>query len=329
MGDVAGIGPEIIVKALADPEIYEISRPLVIGSGQVIKCEVQSPKSKVRAKPIKNIKEAKFEYGIIDVLHLDNLNLKHLKKGKPNLHTARAAVEYIKKAAELAKQKKLDALVTAPINKEAINKAGFRFPGHTQLLAQLTHTKLYRMMFVARRLRTVLVTDHCPIKKVPLLLTRQRILATIKLTHQEAKRFGINKPRIAVCGLNPHAGEEGLFGPEESRIILPAIKDAQKTGIAVQGPFSADTVFYRAKNGEFDFVIAMFHDQGLIPLKTVAFEEGVNVTLGLPFVRTSVGHGTAYDIAGKGIANPQSMIAAIKLAVKLANRKASGVRSKA
>ncbi len=230
---------------------------------------------------------------------------------------ARAAVDYIKKAVSLAREGEIDAIVTAPINKEGLNKAGFKFSGHTELLAHLTKTENYAMMLVGGPLRVVLVTTHLPLSKVSLSLSRKKIYQTIRLTWNNMKYFGVKKPRIGVAGLNPHAGEEGLFGKEEKKFIIPAVKKAKKKGIRVEGPISPDTIFHRALKGEFDCVVCMYHDQGLIPLKMFAFDRGVNVTLGLPIIRTSVDHGTAYEIAGRGMANPQSLIEAIKLATRL------------
>ena len=321
MGDAAGIGPEIIVKALSKKEIYKISSPLVIGDGKVLnaKCKMQNAKFKLNS--ISRIGEARFKFGTIDLIDLKNIKIERLKIGRINKMAARAAVDYIKKAISLARKRKLDAIVTAPINKEGLNKAGFKFSGHTELLAHLTKTKNYAMMLVGGPLRVVLVTTHLPLSKVSSSLSKEKIYQTIKLAWYNMKYFGTKKPRIGVAGLNPHAGEEGLFGREEKKFIIPAVNKAKKKGIRVEGPISPDTVFYRALRGEFDCVVCMYHDQGLIPLKMLAFDKGVNITLGLLVIRTSVDHGTAYEIAGKGIANPQSLIEAIKLAAKLAKVK--------
>jgi len=230
---------------------------------------------------------------------------------------------YIEEAVCMAMAGDVDAIVTAPISKEAINRAGYKFHGHTEFLAHLTKTKDYAMMLAGSSLKVILLTIHESIKNVPGLLTTEKVFKTIKITDNTFKRyFGLKKPRIAVAALNPHAGEGGLFGGEEKRIILPAIKKARQMGINASDPLPPDTLFYRAvKNKEFDCVICMYHDQGLIPLKLLHFENGVNVTLGLPIIRTSVDHGTAYDIAWKGIANPASMKAAIKMAVEMVGKK--------
>ena len=221
------------------------------------------------------------------------------------------------KAVELALNKKVDGIVTAPISKEALKMAGMKWHGHTEMLAKLTNTKDYAMMLVGEPLRVILVTIHTPLRSVPDMITRESVLKTIKLAKKACDMLGIENPRIAVAGLNPHAGEAGIFGSEESNAIIPAIEDAKKLGIPVAGPYPPDTVFNKAYNGEIDMVVCMYHDQGLIPLKMIAFDRGVNVTVGLPIIRTSPDHGTAYDIAWKGIANPSSMLEAIKLAARL------------
>ncbi len=318
MGDAAGIGPEIIIKALSEKEIYKISSPLVIGDGKVISSELIVRSSELEINSISKIREAKFKFGIINLIDLKNIKMERLKIGKVNKMAAKAAVDYIKKAVSLAKEGEIDAITTAPVNKKGLQRAEFRFLGHTELLAHLTKTKNYAMMLVGGPLRVVLVTTHLPLSKVSSSLRKEKIYQTIELAWNNMKYFGIKKPRVGVAGLNPHAGEEGLFGKEEKKFIIPAVKEAKKKGIKAEGPIPPDTIFHRALKGEFDCVVCMYHDQGLIPLKMLAFDRGVNVTLGLPIIRTSVDHGTAYEIAGKGVANPQSLIEAIKLAAKLA-----------
>jgi 4-hydroxythreonine-4-phosphate dehydrogenase len=226
-------------------------------------------------------------------------------------------VSYIRRAVEIVINKQVDAIVTAPISKESLKMAGFKWPGHTEMLASLTKTKDYAMMLIGEPLTVILVTIHTALKKVPGLITRQKILKTIRLAKKACNMLGIKNPIIAVAGLNPHAGEAGIFGDEEIKKIIPAVKEAVKEGIPVSGPYPPDTVFHKAYKGDIDIVVCMYHDQGLIPLKMIAFDKGVNVTVGLPFIRTSPDHGTAYDIAWKGIANPSSMIEAIKLAARL------------
>ncbi|MBU1487204.1 4-hydroxythreonine-4-phosphate dehydrogenase PdxA [bacterium] len=314
LGDVAGIGPEVVFKALGEASVFRECRPVVIGDGEAIaECGMRNAECGI----IKEISEAQFEPGIVNVLDLGN-KLGEFKIGRVNKITGAAAISYIKKAVELALKGEIKAVVTAPISKEAINLAGYKYPGHTELLAELTGTEDFAMMLACPTLRVVLVTTHLPLAKVPGLLSRERIMTTIRLTNKALIQLGIPAPKIAVAGLNPHAGEGGLFGREEEEIIAPSVKAAREEGIDVEGPYPPDTVF-RLKS---DAVVVMYHDQGLIPIKLLAFEEAVNVTLGMPIVRTSPDHGTGFDIAGKNLANPASMIEAIRLAVKMVRRKA-------
>lgn len=317
MGDAGGIGPEIIVKALSKREIYRVSSPLVIGDGKVISSEL-------KINSISKIAEARFKFGTVDLVDLKNIRMEKLKIGKVNKMAAQAAIEYIKKAVSLAREGGIDAIVTTPINKRGLHEAGLKFSGHTELLAHLTKTENYAMMLVGGPLKVVLVTTHLPLSKVSSSLSKEKIYQTIRLTWENMKYFGIRKPRIGVAGLNPHAGEEGLFGKEERKFIIPAVRKAKRKGIKVEGPIPPDTIFHRALKGEFNCVVCMYHDQGLIPLKMLAFDRGVNITLGLPIIRTSVDHGTAYGIAGKGVANPQSLIEAIGLAAKLVKARSGG-----
>nr|WP_283400789.1 4-hydroxythreonine-4-phosphate dehydrogenase PdxA [Desulfurobacterium pacificum] len=243
---------------------------------------------------------------------IETYPLKTTVPGKPDFDAAKAQIEYIKKAVEDAKKGKISAIVTLPINKETAAKGGFKFPGHTEFLAHLFGTKNFAMMLANEKLKVVLVTTHVALKDVPKLITEEKILTTLHLIHKTLKN-----PKIAVAALNPHAGEGGLFGDEEIKIIAPAVEKAKSEGINAVGPISSDTVFVRAVKGEFDVVLCMYHDQGLIPIKLLGFGNSVNVTLGLPVIRTSVDHGTAYDIAGKGIANPESFQLAVKTAIDL------------
>lgn len=336
MGDPGGIGPEIIVKALCSPELRDYCAPIVVGDRVVLEKALNLLKLPVKLRVIKSPDESKPTKGSIEVI--DNppspplskggmggfkeggrrdFQVKYFKKNKPTAEGGRACVSYIKKAVELVLNKQVDGIVTAPISKEALKMAGFTWPGHTEMLADLTNTKDYAMMLIGEPLRVILVTIHTALKNVPDLITKQRLLNTIRLAKKACDMLGIKNPRIAVAGLNPHAGEKGIFGDEEIKKIVPAVKDATKEGIPVSGPYPPDTVFYKAFKGEIDIVVCMYHDQGLIPLKMIAFDKGVNVTVGLPFIRTSPDHGTAYDIAWKGVANPSSMIEAIKVAVIL------------
>jgi 4-hydroxythreonine-4-phosphate dehydrogenase len=282
-GDPAGIGPEVAARAAADPRVVAVCQPIVYGAPE----------------------GESFAPGLLSAA------------------AGRAAYDTIVRAVADARSGTVDAIATAPVNKEAFRLAGLQWSGHTDLLAHLTGAHHVAMMFHSDALRVVLATVHIALADVPRLLTRESLEATIALTARELPRFGIAMPRIAVAGLNPHAGEHGLFGREEERTIGPAIEACRARGIDVSGPFPGDTVFLRARRGEFDVVIACYHDQGLIPVKLVAFGQSVNVTLGLPIVRTSVDHGTAFDIAGKGVADPESMIAAVLLASRLAGTEAS------
>ncbi len=322
MGDPAGIGPEIVIKALSLAELSRLSRPVVIGDARVMKNAMKYSKaSPVVLKEIKRLDEGDFRTGIINILDMDNVDVNKLKTGRVSVEAGRAAVKYIERAIDLAMDKKVDAIATGPINKEAINKAGFRFDGHTELLAKRTGAKNSAMMFLSDSIRVMLVTTHLPLSQVAKEIDKKKILGIIKLADKELTELLGKKPRIGVAGLNPHAGESGIFGSEEIKIISPAVEEARKLGINVKGPVSADAIFYLANLNMFDIVIAMYHDQGLIPLKLLSFNKSVNVTVGLPIIRTSVDHGTGFDIAGKGWANPSSMIQAIKVAAMMAMKK--------
>jgi 4-hydroxythreonine-4-phosphate dehydrogenase len=330
MGDAAGIGPEIIAKALSLREIYEVCRPVVIGDVDAMKEGVRVARLQLGINPIKKLSDAKFKHGTIDVLDLENIRIEELVMGKPQAMAGKASVEYVQKAVELALKGEIHAIATAPINKEAVSMAGYRYAGHTELLAHLTQTRDYAMMLIAGPLRVIHVTTHLPFSEVPSRIKKERVYRTIKLAHEAAEKLGIRNPRIAVAGLNPHCGEGGLFGGEEIEEIIPAVESARRDGLNVTGPIPADTVFVRARGGEFDIVVAMYHDQGHIPVKMLGLKwdeakkrwtsvGGVNMTVGLPIIRTSVDHGTAYGKAGRreGTANPQSLIEAIKMAARL------------
>ncbi|MEJ2658035.1 MAG: 4-hydroxythreonine-4-phosphate dehydrogenase PdxA [Desulfobacterales bacterium] len=319
MGDPSGIGPEIILLSLCEPSIYEVCRPLVIGDFKVLNAAKECVRSRLHIKSLKDPDEGAYQLGSIDVLNLSEIVPGPALWGHPTVETGKAMVNYIESASDLAADGRIAAMVTCPINKTAMQMAGCRHNGHTELLAERTKSDTFAMMLAGDRLRVVLVTIHIPLKKVPSLLSTPKVLQTIKLTWQALYgRFGLKKPRIAVAGLNPHAGEGGMFGNEEKNIILPAIHDAVHEGIDVKGPLPPDTVFYQASSGWYDAVVSMYHDQGLIPFKLLHFHDGVNVTLGLPIIRTSVDHGTAYDIAGTGTADPGSLISAITMAAQQA-----------
>lgn len=322
MGDPAGIGPEICAKAMTSPEVQKLADCLVIGDRKSIRHGLKVARIEgIEINSIKNVAEAKFVPGVIDVLDLNNVDLPRLKVGQVSKAAGKAAVEYIEKAIDLAKNGMIDGMVTAPINKEAIHKAGYHYQGHTELLASRTKSKNYAMLFVSEKFWVMLATTHMPLRKVSGSLKKDKILKLIKLAHETLLNLRGKEPKIGVAGLNPHAGESGIFGNEEKKIIKPAIEEARKLGINVNGPVSPDAIFYLANVGMFDLVIAMYHDQGLIPLKLLSFSHSVNVTVGLPIIRTSVDHGTGFDIAGKGWANPSSMIEAIRVATYFCNAK--------
>ena len=307
LGDPAGIGPEIILKALNSRRVKSVCTPVVIGDQSVLSLVAQKisypfPRSINVINPLSSPPDPST-----------------IKPGKLPKKWARAVITYIEEAVRLAQRGEVAAIVTAPINKNALHKAGFSFPGHTEFLAHLTRTKDYVMMLGGERLKVVLVTIHVPLKEVVKLVTAKEVFKVIRITDEALrKRFKIKTPRIAVAGLNPHAGEGGLFGDEEGLVIMPAIKRARRAGVNASDPLPPDTVFFRALNGEFDCVVSMYHDQGLGPLKLIHFEDGFNATLGLPIIRTSVDHGTAYGLAWKGTASAESMITAILTAVKMA-----------
>lgn len=305
LGDGAGIGPEVVLKLLSNPKLYTICRPVVIGDSLMLA---------YWAKRLRLAPKRRFDFVDCRVLRPED----RIVPGKISARMGKAAMAFVRRGVELALAKKIDALVTAPLSKEAIHLAGYSFPGHTEYLAKLCGAKQVSMMFTGGGLKIVLATIHVPLKKVPSLLTREKIGRAISHAELAGKLFGVRRPHIAVAGLNPHAGEAGILGSEEKRVIAPAIAAARRRGIHATGPYPPDTLFYRARKEKMDVIVVMYHDQGLIPLKMLAFEESVNVTLGLPFIRTSPDHGTAYDIAGKGVANPDSLWHAVKVAAQLA-----------
>ena len=320
MGDPAGIGPEIACKMFAEKEIYDFCRPLVIGDSACLNEGMKVGKVKLQINPISKTSEGKFTPGIIDVIDLHNVDIKKLKMGQPQADAGRASVEYIKKAVELATKREIDAIVTGPINKKAMNMGGYKYSGHTELLADLTGTKDFAMLLVTGPLKVIHVSTHVSLAEAIRRVTKERVMIVIGLADKALKQLGMVHPRIAVAGLNPHAGEDGMFGREEIDIIGPAVESARKDGIDVAGPIAPDTVFVRAKNGEYDVVVAMYHDQGHIAIKMLGFQLGVNVSIGLPIVRASVDHGTAYRRAGLrlGTADASSLIEATKLAAQMA-----------
>jgi 4-hydroxythreonine-4-phosphate dehydrogenase len=317
MGDPAGIGPEIIAKAIDSGELFPVCRPVVIGDASVMKKLIDEMGLSLTVRPLASLAEADPAQDRLDMLDLGQVDISRHKWGAPDASSGRAVVEYIKKAVELTMKGEAAAIVTAPISKEMMNAAGHHYAGHTELLADLTDSKEYGMMFVGGGLRVILVTIHMALKDVPRRITTGAVLKTLRLAHKAMRSFGIENPHIGVAALNPHAGEGKLFGTEEWDTILPAVIKAREEGIRASDPVPADTLFYKTRNNYYDIAVAMYHDQGLAPLKMLAFGNAVNVTVGLPIIRTSVDHGTAYDIAGRGCADPTSLLEAVKLAVKM------------
>ncbi|MBU4565466.1 MAG: 4-hydroxythreonine-4-phosphate dehydrogenase PdxA [Desulfarculus sp.] len=302
LGDPAGVGPEIVARLCVHPPTLDMAELVVVGRRELLNAGAKSCGLPAPHVEVVEVGEAA-----------------EITPGRPSPESGKLAGAFVEKALELVQAGQAAAMATAPISKEALKAAGYPDTGHTTLLARRTGTERPVMMLAGERLKVVLVTIHKALREVPDLLTVEGIVHTAQVTHDSLKRYwGIAAPRLAVCGLNPHAGEGGLFGDEEGRIIAPAVKELKAQGIAAQGPLPPDTVFWRATRGHFDSVVCMYHDQGLIPLKLLHFEDGVNVSLGLPIIRTSVDHGTAYDLAGTGQANPASMIAAVKMAAEMA-----------
>ncbi len=319
MGDPAGVGPEIILKVLVERELYEWCRPLVIGDTRILHRDAEALGVSLRLRTIGAVDEAVFEAGTVDVLDLHNVEPDECTWGEISAAAGRAAVEYVLQGVDLALGGAVDAIVTAPLNKEAMQRAGFQWAGHTELLAERTGSDRVTMMLTNHEMRVLHVSTHVSLREALARVTEQRVLEVIHLAQQGLSSLGIARPHIAVAGLNPHAGEGGLFGDEESTIIVPAIERARAGGVVVSGPLPPDTIFWRARQGEFDGVVAMYHDQGHIPMKLLGFDEGVNVSIGLPIIRTSVDHGTAFDIAGRGIARHESMVEALRVAARMAH----------
>jgi len=324
-GDPAGIGPEVTVKALNDPEVYDYCKPLVVCDVQIIDQAIRFCALRLKVHTIKHPDQGLYQFGTVDVLDMRNINMDDFSFNKISEMTGKASFESVKKVIDLALDKKIDATVTGPIHKEAIQKAGYNFAGHTEIFAHYTNTSRYAMMLADEGFRVVHVNTHVSMLEAIERITKDRIIDVIKLADAALKKMGIMKPRIAVNGLNPHAGENGLFGNEEIRYIIPAIKEVQKLGIDADGPHPPDTVFPKMRGGQYDIVVCMYHDQGHVPTKLLGFQynhntqkwegmSGINVTLGLPIIRVSVDHGTAFDKGGKGEANPGSMKQAIRYA---------------
>lgn len=330
LGDPAGIGPEISIKAFAKKDLYERCQPLLVGDACVVEKYLQAhPELDLKINVVEEPDQGKYVYGTIDLIDLKAVDIDQLVIGEVSAMAGNAAFQYVKKVIELALDKKIDATVTNPLNKEALNLAGHHYAGHTEIYADLTHTDKYTMMLADGNLRVVHVSTHVSLREACDRATKERVLDVIRIADKACKNLGIKNPRVAVAGLNPHCGENGLFGREEIEEINPAVEAAKAEGINAFGSLPADTVFSKANGGMFDIVVAMYHDQGHIPLKLLGFVydqekqswqavQGVNITLGLPIIRTSVDHGTAFDQAGKWSASELSLENAIDYAIRLA-----------
>jgi 4-hydroxythreonine-4-phosphate dehydrogenase len=317
MGDPAGIGPEIVAKTFADPGFRYENRALVVGDPAIFERAIRLLELPLRVNAIEDPEGATFEPGAVDVLAVGELP-EDLPFGELNARAGDAAFRYLQRATELANTGRVGAIATAPLNKEAMHLAGHKYPGHTEILAELTGTKDYAMMLVTDELKVIHVSTHVSLREAIERVEPERELAVIRLAHESLRKLGVETPKVAVAGLNPHAGENGLFGTEDAEHIVPAVAAAVEEGINATGPHPPDTVMMRARTGAFDIVVVQYHDQGHIPIKLMGFDTGINVTVGLPFFRTSVDHGTAFDIAGTGEADPSSLRAAIDLARTLA-----------
>ena len=329
MGDPAGIGPEITVRALHRQETYELCRPLVVGDAAIIKEAIGLLGLKMAVNAIEKVGDARFEYGTIDVFDLKCIDLSTFEFGQVQSQCGNAAFQYIRKAIDLAMANEVDGTVTAPLNKEALNLAGHHYDGHTEIYATFTGTKKYAMMLADENIRVIHVSTHVPLRKACDLVKKERIIEVAELISDACHQFGISNPRIGIAGLNPHSSENGMFGWEEAQEIIPAVEELKSRGFNVDGPVPPDSIFAKARCGQYDGCVAMYHDQGHIPLKVCAFNwnketgkmesaSGVNITLGLPIIRVSVDHGTAFDVAGKGIASDSAMVLSIDYATRMA-----------
>ncbi|MBP6431221.1 MAG: 4-hydroxythreonine-4-phosphate dehydrogenase PdxA [Ferruginibacter sp.] len=332
MGDPASIGPEIAIKALLQKNIYNICKPIIVGDAKVFQQIIDLLQLDAKINIITNVADAKFEFGKPDIFDLNNVDITKLKFGEIDAMCGEASFQAVKKVIELALAKEVDATVTGPINKKSINEAGHHFAGHTEIYATYTGTKKYAMLLVEDAINVIHVSTHVSLRQACDLVKKERIVQVIELIVDGLKRLGKTNLKIGVAGLNPHAGDSGLFGTEDDQEILPAVLEAKKMGYDVEGPIPPDTMFAKAAQGAYGGVVAMYHDQGHIPFKLAGFKwnaekkmmdsvKGVNITLGLPIIRTSVDHGTAFEIAGKGIASADAMVLAIESAVQLSNYK--------
>lgn len=327
IGDPAGIGPEIVAKAVTQEEVRAACRPLIVGEAGIMRRAVKLCHLDLLVRSIASPTEFTGDPDCVEVLDLKNIDTASCPSGVLAPHCGRAAVEYLNKAIDLAIARELDGVVTGPLNKVAMAQAGFKYDGQTELFAERTHTRDYAMLLVVGRMRVLHVSTHTSLRTACDKVKQSRVLTVIRLAHQALGDLGSRQKRIGVAGLNPHAGENGRFGQEEIEEIAPAVEIAKAEGIRASGPYPPDTLLHRHKLGEFDAVVAMYHDQGHIPLKLIGFHRGVNVTVGIPIIRTSVDHGTAFDIAGTGTANPRSLVEAILLAAKFAHRRRKAART--
>lgn len=319
LGDPAGIGPEVIVKALSHADVYEQCRPLVLGDQRIlVRAMSWIREVNLTFDVVTDPDQGQYQAGVITLLDLQNADPAAIQPGRVSAAAGRAAVEYVLRACDMTMAGETDAVVTAPLNKEAMNLAGYHYAGHTELLADRTGAEKVSMLLTGPKLRVVHVSTHVALSEAIRRVTSQRVEEVIDLAQRSCQALGIARPRIAIAGLNPHASEGGLFGDQEAKEIQPAIERARARGLQVTDPQPPDTVFLRAVKGEYDIVVAMYHDQGHIPMKLLAFDSGVNVSMGLPIIRTSVDHGTAFDIAGTGKAREESMLEALKVAVQMA-----------
>ena len=319
IGDPASIGPEIVVKALSKKEIREICKPVVIGDRKLLLRTTKKMGADLKMESINRPLDFRGGDGAIGVIDLKNVDLRTLQLGRISKEAGKASIEYVERGVEYAMDGELDALVTAPINKESINRAGCPYIGHTELIGALTGTEEPMMMFWVRGVRIFFLTRHLPLIKAIEAVKKNRIVETTVRIDGMLRKIGVENPCIAIAALNPHASDGGLIGSEEDEEIVPAVQELQKRGIDAFGPFPADSLFHYAFTGKYDAILSLYHDQGHIAAKTIDFHGTVSVTLGLPFIRTSVDHGTAFDIAGMGIADSRSLEEAIKVAVELAS----------
>lgn len=321
MGDACGVGPEVILKALAHEEVYQICRPVVIGQADFLMRDMAIAGVNLDVRVVSSPEKGDFACGVVNVWQPIPVDVSQVLLAQVCPEAGRAAAEWVMAAIDLALENKIDGIVTAPLNKEAMNLAGYDYAGHTELLAEKTGVERAHLMLASKRMNVSHVTGHIPLNEVTKRLNTDLVYKTIALTHEAMVGMGYEDPKLAICGVNPHAGENGLFGQEDAHVIVPAVKKAQDNGWKIEGPLPGDTVFFKVYDGRFDGAVAMYHDQGHAPAKLVAFDDAVNVTLGLPIVRASVDHGTAFDIAGQGIAKVVNMLQTIRVGSQLANQR--------